>query len=87
MIHPRPNFLPYVVAICLSLLVLIGHGWSSEINKQPDIANCLNASGRVFDEAMATPQRVIPPGIIENAVGRSFRFTAQTYAGDAKQKD
>jgi hypothetical protein len=87
MIQPRPNFLPYVVAICLSLLVLIGHGWSSESNKQPDIAKCLNASGRVFGEAMATPQEAIPAGIIENAMGQSFRLTAQTYAGNAKRND
>jgi hypothetical protein len=37
MLHPRPNLLPYIVAICLSLLVLAGRGWSADIRGvQPD---------------------------------------------------
>lgn len=31
MIQQRPNLLPYIVAICLSLLMLAGRGWSADV--------------------------------------------------------
>jgi SH3 domain-containing YSC84-like protein 1 len=52
------------LGLMLMFFVTINLGWADD---QSDIAKRIEASGRVLDEIMATPQKSIPKGVIERA--------------------
>lgn len=53
------------LSICL---VLVGVGWSSDANKdQSDIAKRIDASAKVLNEIMATPDKAIPDKVMRDA--------------------
>jgi len=50
-----------------SLLVLVSTAWCADSNNRSDIDKRLDASARVLDEVMATPDKAIPDKVMDDA--------------------
>ena len=58
----------HMVALGMMLLLLVGVGWSADQQKdQSDIAKRIDASARVLNEIMATPDKAIPDKVMRDA--------------------
>ena len=58
----------HILVLGTMLLLLVGFGWSADEQKdQSDIAKHIDASAKVLNEIMATPDKAIPNGVMNDA--------------------
>jgi len=64
----KRKFSRHIVVLGTMLLLLAGLGWSADEQKdQSDITKRIDASARVLDEIMATPEKSIPNKVMNDA--------------------
>jgi SH3 domain-containing YSC84-like protein 1 len=57
----------YLLALSAVALIFAGLSWAADDKDQSDIAKRIDASANVLNEIMATPDKAIPDGIMNNA--------------------
>ena len=64
----KQAFTRYVPVLGIVLLLIVGIGWASDESKdQSDIAKRIDASAKVLNEIMATPDKAIPDKVMNDA--------------------
>ena len=61
------TFPRYLLVLISSFLLLAGMAWSADDKDESDINKRLDASAKVLDEVMATPDKAIPDKVMSDA--------------------
>jgi SH3 domain-containing YSC84-like protein 1 len=65
--YPNRLFARQALVLSVALLLLPSMGWSAEKKDESDIAKRLDASTKVLNEIMATPDKAIPDKVMSDA--------------------